>query len=220
MSQNPFDPTFDQLPASLPVFPLTGALLLPRGKLPLNIFERRYLNMIQDALAADRTIGMIQPAEAGSGPVPRLFGMGCAGRITSFAETDDGRFLITLTGLCRFTVGEELATTRGYRRVVPDWGPFRADLDEETGRCLDRDRLEPGLRAYFRQCGIQANWDAIEQTPDERLIATLSMICPFEPGEKQALLEAPDVARRAEMLLALIEMAVHDMPGGSDVARH
>lgn len=232
MSRNPFDPTYDQLPPTIPVFPLTGALLLPRGRLPLNIFEPRYLAMVKDALATDRMIGMIQPQGAvpnnglagsappgGKGFGPPLFEIGCAGRITSFAETEDGRFLITLTGVCRFTVGEEIATTRGYRRVVPDWSPFAADLDEAEGAVLDRDRLATGLKAYFKQNGISANWDAIAQTPDERLVHSLAMICPFEPGEKQALLEAPDLGSRAQMLLALIEMAVHDLPGG-DTATH
>jgi len=220
MSRNPFDPTFDQLPGNMPVFPLTGALLLPRGRLPLNIFEPRYLNMVQDALAADRMIGMIQPADPVA-PVrtPPLYPMGCAGRITSFAETEDGRFLITLTGLCRFTVQEEVPTTRGYRRVVPDWSRFELDLVEDEAEVLDRGRLQTGLTAYFRQQGISANWEAIEKTPDERLVTTLSMICPFEPQEKQALLEAADLPTRAEMLLALIEMAVHDRPGG-EAAKH
>ncbi|WP_114393191.1 LON peptidase substrate-binding domain-containing protein [Oleisolibacter albus] len=213
MSPNPFDPTFDQLPHSIPVFPLTGVLLLPRGKLPLNIFEPRYLAMTRDALAGDRMIGMIQPMpREGAGP-PSLYPMGCAGRITSFTETEDGRFLVTLTGVCRFRPGLELATTRGYRRVVPDWGGFEADLEETDGG-IDRPRLLAGLKAYFRQQDISANWDAIGEAPDERLVTSLSMICPFEPPEKQALLEAPDLPTRAKMLLALIEMAVHDKGGG------
>lgn len=219
MSPNPFDPTFEQLPGSIPVFPLTGVLLLPRGKLPLNIFEPRYLAMVQDALASDRMIGMIQPqaTEAPERP-PRLYGMGCAGRITSFAETDDGRFLITLTGVCRFRAGEELPTTRGYRRVVPDWSPFRADMAEEAGG-VDRDRLVSTLRQYFRQQGITVNWDAVTGAEDERLITSLAMICPFDPPEKQALLEAPCLKDRAALLQTLIEMAVHDVPGG-ETARH
>jgi len=219
MSRNPFDPTFEQLPATLPVFPLTGALLLPRGKLPLNIFEPRYLNMVQDALGADRMIGMIQPtgpADTGGPPLHRL---GCAGRITSFAETDDGRLLITLTGLCRFAVAHELPLVRGYRRVTPDWTLFELDLTEDQAEVLDRDRLNTGLRSYFRQQGISADWDVIAGTPDERLVTSLSMICPFTPQEKQALLEAADLPTRADLLLALIEMAVHQKPGG-DQARH
>ncbi len=219
MTANPFDPTFEQLPGSIPVFPLMGVLLLPRGKLPLNIFEPRYLAMVQDALASDRMIGMIQPqaTEAPERP-PRLYGLGCAGRITSFAETDDGRFLITLTGVCRFALGEELPTTRGYRRVVPDWTPFAADLAEEVGG-VDRDRLVPVLRQYFRQQGITVNWDAVTGAEDERLITSLAMICPFDPPEKQALLEAPCLKDRADLLQTLIEMAVHDVPGG-ETARH
>ncbi|WP_119679556.1 LON peptidase substrate-binding domain-containing protein [Indioceanicola profundi] len=220
MSRNPFDPSFDELPASIPVFPLTGALLLPRGKLPLNIFEPRYLNMVQDALAGDRIIGMIQPAEGGlPGEPPPLLPMGCAGRITSFAETEDGRILITLTGLCRFTPKQELPLFRGYRRVIPDWSAFELDLTEDEAEVLDRDRLGSALRAYFQKQGITANWDAIAGTADERLVATLGMICPFDPFEKQALLEAADLPTRADLLLALLEMAVHDKPGGES-ARH
>lgn len=232
MSQNPFDPTFDQLPDSIPVFPLSGVLLLPRGKLPLNIFEPRYLNMVQDALASDRIIGMIQPAPvpspgaatgftpgAGPGQPPSLLPLGCAGRITSFAETDDGRMLITLTGLCRFAVRQEVPTTRGYRRVIPDWSKFELDLTEDEADVIDRGRLDTVLKAYFRKQEITANWDAIDGTPDERLVATLGMICPLEPLEKQALLEAADLPSRADLLLALLEMAVHDKPGG-DPARH
>lgn len=220
MSRNPFDPSFDQLPPSIPVFPLTGVLLLPRGKLPLNIFEPRYLNMVQDALAGDRLIGMIQPqAPNDRGAAPALQPLGCAGRITSFSETDDGRFLITLTGLCRFQVGEELPTIRGYRRVVADWSRYELDLTEDQADVLDRDRLGTALKAYFRKQGITADWDVIAGTPDERLVAALGMICPFAPQEKQALLEAADLPSRADLLLALIEMAVHDKPGGES-ARH
>ena len=222
MTRNPFDPTFEQLPPSIPVFPLTGALLLPRGKLPLNIFEPRYLAMVQDALAGDRIIGMIQPSDAAvpKGAPPGLLPTGCAGRITSFAETDDGRLLITLTGLCRFSWREELPLTRGYRRVVPDWSRFELDLTEDLADVLDRDRLDSVLRAYFRKQGISANWEAIADTPDERLVATLGMVCPFDPNEKQALLEAADLPSRADLLLALLEMAVHDKGTGGDAARH
>lgn len=221
MSRNPFDPTPESLPSSIPVFPLTGVLLLPRGKLPLNIFEPRYLNMVQDALASDRMIGMIQPQAAGAGSAPVLYRTGCAGRITSFSETDDGRLLITLTGISRFLVAEEVATMRGYRRVIPDWSPFTADLagGPETA-ALDRDRLDRALRGYFQMQGISADWDAIAKTADERLVSTLAMICPFSPSEKQALLESPGPVERANMLLTLLEMAVHDPGADSDRSRH
>ncbi len=220
MSRNPFDPTPQTLPSSIPVFPLTGVLLLPRGKLPLNIFEPRYLNMVQDALATDRMIGMIQP-QPGGGAVPALYSTGCAGRITSFSETDDGRILITLTGITRFLITEEVATLRGYRRVIPDWSPFTADLagGPETA-ALDRDRLDRALRSYFQLQGINVDWNSIARTADERLVSTLAMICPFTPPEKQALLESPGPVERAEMLLTLLEMAVHDPGADSDHRRH
>lgn len=220
MSRNPFDPTPETLPSSIPVFPLTGVLLLPRGKLPLNIFEPRYLNMVQDALATDRMIGMIQP-QPGGGAVPALYRTGCAGRITSFSETDDGRILITLTGISRFLITQEVATMRGYRRVIPDWSPFTADLagGPETA-ALDRGRLDRALRSYFQLQGIDVDWNSIARTADERLVSTLAMICPFTPPEKQALLESPGPVERAEMLLTLLEMAVHDPGADSDHSRH
>lgn len=221
MSQNPFDLSHDQLPETIPVFPLTGVLLLPRGKLPLNIFEPRYLNMVQDALASNRLIGMIQPRDGGMGNHPPLYDIGCVGRITSFSETEDGRFLITLTGISRFRIAGEVPTTRGYRRIIADWSAFAADLDEDAPCDLDRARLDGTLRAYFKQQGISANWDSIAQAPLDRLITSLAMICPFDAPEKQALLESPDLNARAKLLLALVEMAVHqggDNEGGG--ARH
>ncbi|MBO6838541.1 MAG: LON peptidase substrate-binding domain-containing protein [Alphaproteobacteria bacterium] len=213
MSQ--FDPKFDALPSTLPVFPLTGVLLLPRGVLPLNIFEPRYLNMVQDALAADRLIGMTQPRDkAESGQEPPIYPMGCAGRITAFEETDDGRFLISLKGVCRFRAGEEIPTTRGYRRVRPDWSDFEADLTVPEKQTVDRAALFKSLKAYFAAQGIEASWSALKETPDERLINSLAMICPFDPPEKQALLEAETLCDRAKVLTALVEMAVLDTGGG------
>lgn len=222
MSPSPFDPSFDDLPATLPVFPLPGVLLLPRGKLPLNIFEPRYLDMTRDALATDRLIGMIQPkpTEGGAEAGARcLYRIGCAGRITQFAETDDGRFLITLTGVCRFSVEEEIASMRGYRRVIADWGPFSGDLCGEGDADLDRGLLVSRLKQYFDAQGITADWDVIEQTPDHRLVTTLAMVCPFESSEKQALLECDSLKTRASMMLALLDMAVAGTNGG-DHARH
>ena len=223
MSRHPFDPEFTALPRTIPVFPLTGVLLLPGGRLPLNVFEPRYLHMVQDALAADRMIGMIQPqAEELEGAPPALYRTGCAGRIVSFSETDDGRYLITLSGICRFDVGEEIATTRGYRRVVPSWQPYAADLDEEQPPALDRARLMKAVEGYFKAQSLSADWDAIKGTPDGRLLVALSMVCPFGPAEKQALLEAADPTRRAETLIALMEMAAITPPSAEDPssARH
>ncbi len=229
MTSDPFSLPFDALPKTLPIFPLTGVLLLPRGKLPLNIFEPRYLNMVRDALAADRLIGMIQPTD-GSGPEgltpeddeerPAVYETGCAGRITSFSETDDGRILLTLTGACRFHAGAELPSVGGYRRVQVDWEPFRADLAEEDEAAIDRTRLLDGLRRYFKKEGMSANWDAIEQTPDQPLVTTLAMICPFEPREKQALLESPTFAERAALMMTMIEMAAMNDDSPLSAAKH
>ena len=221
MSPNPFDPTFDQLPEIVPIFPLTGVLLLPRGKLPLNVFEPRYLAMTEDALSGNRMIGIIQPSDPLSrASVPPVYPIGCAGRITSFSETDDGRYLITLTGVCRFETARELPIVRGYRRVDVSWERFAADLEEPGPALFDRARLVEGLHTYFKIQGISANWDAIESTPDERLVTSLAMICPFEPSEKQALLECGSLSERASMMVAIIEMSVLDKRGGDTMARH
>jgi Lon protease-like protein len=209
------------LPGILPIFPLTGVLLLPRGRLPLNIFEPRYLAMTRDALASDRLIGMVQPSDPrASGSNPAVYPTGCAGRITSFAETDDGRFLITLTGTCRFRIREELPLLEGYRRVVPDWREFARDLESEDEPGFDRARLMRGLRAYFHQHKISADWDAVTSVPGERLITSIAMICPFEPSEKQALLEAPDLDERARLMMTIVEMAVLNPPSDGTGARH
>lgn len=210
------------LPDLLPIFPLPGVLLLPRGRLPLNIFEPRYLAMTRDALAGGRLIGMIQPLD----PVlreenPPLYRTGCAGRITSFTETEDGRYLITLTGVSRFRIREELPLLDGYRRVVPDWGAYAGDLAEAVEPEVDRDRLIRGLRAFFQRHGIAADWEAIAKTPGERLVTSIAMICPFAPSEKQALLEAPDLDERARLLCAIVEMAAAGPPqDGAERPRH
>lgn len=210
-----FDPDFDDLPAHLPLFPLSGVLLLPRGELPLNIFEPRYLNMTVDALAGSRMIGMIQPTEhENSQASPPLYKTGCAGRIISFQETDDGRFLLTLKGVCRFDVTEEMSSTRGYRPATVDWSRFRDDLSRNGTGQIDRDRLLRSLKSYFDLNDIAADWNAIECSGDERLVTCLSMICPFEASEKQALLEAPTLPARGDVLTTLVEMAVHTKSSG------
>jgi Lon protease-like protein len=179
--------------------------------------------MTRDALGSDRMIGMVQPMaeEERGAPPPAVYATGCAGRITTFSETDDGRFLITLTGVARFEIAEEMATTRGYRRVVPRWDRFAADLAEaKAGAKVDRQRLLNGLRAFFKLHTITADWAAIESTPDERLVTSLAMICPFAPSEKQALLEAPDLTERSRIMIALIEMAALRREGDDAPARH
>lgn len=204
------------LPAEIAVFPLSGALLLPEGRLPLNIFEPRYLAMTQDSMAAGRMFGMIQPDPAAprGETGPGLYRIGCLGRLTSFAETEDGRFLITLTGLIRFRVVEELEMRRGYRRLRADYSPFLADLDTKASPVVDRPALLTALRPYFQARGIEANWEAVEQTADAALVLTLAMVCPFEVPEKQALLEAATPTDRAAMLIALLQMGAHGTASG------
>jgi uncharacterized protein len=211
--------TLDTLPQTLPVFPLAGVILLPGGRIPLNVYEPRYVSMIEDALAAGRMIGLIQPNELHGGADAPLFQIGCAGRIVSFSETEDNRFLITLAGICRFAIQDEIKTIRGYRRIIPNWSDFQDDLIPEQLLHFDRARLMTALQRYFRQQSVAANWDAIEQTDDDRLITSLCMICPFEASEKQALLEAPTSFERAQMLITLIEMATLDKHDG-DGAKH
>jgi len=210
-----FHPAFEDLPPEIAVFPLAGALLLPRARLPLNVFEPRYLAMTLDSLGAGRAFGMIQPqpgAPAGEAG-PGLFRTGCLGRLSSFSETEDGRLLITLTGVCRFQVAEELPVRGGYRRVRADYAPFRGDLDlSERPSALDRAALLGALRPFFKAHGIEANWDAIEQTSDAMLVLTLAMVCPFDTREKQALLEAGTPEERAALLVALLEMGAQAGP--------
>jgi Lon protease-like protein len=202
----------DDLPAELPIFPLTGVLLLPRGRLPLNIFEPRYLAMFDDAMGGSRLIGMIQPSAMkddpfGAAQPAELFTVGCAGRITSFNESGDGRYLVALDGIARFRVASELPMQRGYRRVIPDWTPYKADLAEDNS-LIDRERLIALLQSYFRRLDLSANWDAIGEAPDERLLTSLAMLCPFEPSEKQALLEADCLSDRARLMMTLLEIAI------------
>jgi uncharacterized protein len=210
-----FHPQLSELPEEFPVFPLTGALLLPGGRLPLNIFEPRYLAMVEDALGQGRIFGMVQPDKrlACGENGPGLYRTGCLGRISSFSETDDGRFLITLTGLLRFTVVEEIGPVRGYRRVRAALAGFAADLEEDSQTGVlpyDRAELLTALRRYFAHAGVEANWEAISTLPDPALVISLCMACPFDSQEKQALLEARDAAERAHALLALLEINAFD----------
>ena len=226
MSRNPFDPGFEDLPRVIPVFPLTGILLLPEGKLPLNIFEPRYLAMVRDALADEqRMIGMVQPRlpdpDDNRGPVdlaammdqPEIYTTGCAGRITAFSESDDGRYMLTLTGICRFDIAEEMTLRDGYRRILADYHRFRGDLSMRGEPDIDRERLLGVVRQYFAQQDIKASWETVEATPNDRLVTSLAMTCPFGPNERQALLEAADLTARAEMVITLLEMALLDSSG-------
>ncbi len=207
------------LPQVIPVFPLDGALLLPTGDLPLQIFEPRYLNMIDDAMAGDRMIGMVQTRSGGDRTRPNLVGVGCCGRITSFSETSDGRYLIGLTGICRFVVGDELSVATPYRQVRADFLPFADDLSEESAEIptFDRRRFAGALKRYLNRRELDIDWATAEAAPLESLITSLSMGLPFEPAEKQALLEAPSMVDRCDTLTALLEI---DSLEGDDDAPH
>ncbi len=214
--------TLDALPSRLPIFPLTSALLMPQGQLPLNIFEPRYLAMVNYALAHERLIGMIQPRQPGQ-PMGEadVFSVGCAGRISAFGETDDGRYHITLTGVCRFAYKNDQTIAEGFRMADVDFAPFAFDLatessegatsavgdESETGADDQRAELMKSLTGYFTLKGYSADWQKLRNTPTLTLVNSLAMILPFEPLEKQALLEAKHLPERASMLTSLMDMA-------------
>jgi hypothetical protein len=198
----------DDLPSTLDIFPLTGILLLPRGQLPLNVFEPRYLALVDAVLAGSRLIGLIQPTQHEDKILkPALSAIGCAGRVTAYRETDDGRYLITLTGVCRFRVKEELASAEPFRRVAADFAPFLGDLVVADENDFPRDRLLTALKDYLTRRDLKADWKSVIGAPPETLVNALAMLCPFEPAEKQALLEAPGWAERVDILVTLLEMA-------------
>jgi len=204
----------------IPVFPLPGALLLPRGQMPLNIFEPRYLAMIDDALrSGHRLIGMIQPDSAHPGPAekPNLFKVGCVGRITQIAETGDGRYLLQLTGIARFRIDEELAVATPYRQCRVDYAPFADDFVARKGEeAVDRERLLRALSEFLRVNDLKADWEGIENAPNEALVNALAMMSPYGTAEKQALLEAPDLKTRAEILVAMTEIELAQKTSGGE----
>lgn len=203
--------TEQDLPGTLPVFPLSGVLLLPRGHLPLNVFENRYKAMVDDALRTDRMIGIIQPRAKNNDDHTTLFSTGCAGRIIAFKETDDHRYEITLRGVSRFNVAREQPLTRGgYRMVEAAWADFKRDLAPADSLNIDRSKLKMLLRTYFDMEGMECSWSAVDGATDDKLITCLSMVCPLDAGEKQALLEAACCKTRADMFMTLLEMAVRD----------
>ena len=211
MSTNTAYRAANDLPTIIPVFPLAGALLLPRVPMPLNIFEPRYLEMIDDTLKTSRVIGMIQPDEGKGGPVsrPNLYATGCAGKITQFSETGDGRYLITLHGIARFRIIEEMPVTTPYRQCRVDFADFAEDLVANRGEeAVDRDELLRTLSNYLTKNKIEADWKGIREAPTEALVNGLSMIAPYGSREKQALLEAPDLKTRAQLLVAVTEIAL------------
>ncbi len=208
------------LPAVIPVFPLTGVLLLPKTRLPLNIFEPRYLAMVDSAISSYRMIGMIQPKVPGeeedAAKKPPLAAVGCAGRIVEYSETDDGRYLITLLGIARFRVAGERDPQAAFREVAADYSEFTRDLKLEpeavAESAVSRDKLVKALKPYLTEHAMQTDWKSIEEAPVETLVNALSMICPFDAREKQALLEASNVKDRADALIALLEMSNAGLP--------
>ena len=197
------------LPDVIPVVPLPGALLLPRAQMPLNIFEPRYLAMVDEALRTNRLVGMVQPdLERGGTPlVPKLYPVGCAGRITGFAETGDGRYLITLTGIARFRVAEEVPTTAPYRLCRVAFEPYRGDFEVGAGEAVvDREGVLKALRDFAQATGLKIDWKSIDEAGNETLVNGLCMMSPFGVGEKQAMLEAPDLKARADVLVAATQI--------------
>jgi hypothetical protein len=216
----------EDLPGTIPVFPLAGAILLPRGQLPLNIFEPRYLKMVDDALRGERIIGMVQPdgddailASQMPDRAPPLCGVGCAGRITSFAETGDGRVVITLTGISRFRTGNELTAMTPYRQFEVSWDEYADDLIAGFEQdAVSREKLLEILKEYLDTHGLQADWRAIRLSSNETLVNSLCTISPYGPREKQALLEAKTLEDRNQMLIALTEQALRELsPGDATV---
>ena len=205
-----FATTFDDLPLILPIFPLPGAIVLPGQLLPLNIFEPRYLNMFLDCLGHGRIIGMIQPlGDVGSEPVP-VHPIGCAGRVSAFQETPDGRLLVNLTGVCRFAVTSELELYRGYRRVEASWDEFRSDFEPTSEVELSLGDLEPALRAYFAAQNSEPRWDTLQKFSAAGLIDFLAMTLPFGPLTKQSLVEARDTNVRGKLLMSALADALMD----------
>jgi Lon protease-like protein len=210
------------LPSTIPLFPLPGATLLPRCSLPLNIFEPRYLKMVGDAAAGHKLIGMVQPLQGLlDGEKPELFTIGCAGHIEHMQNTDDGRIEIMLRGVTRFVIKTELETTTPYRQAIVDFDTYESDLDVPKHDCaINRSTLLTSLSNYLEKRGLSADYTGIEGAPDEVLVNTLSMIIPFVPSEKQALLEANDIKTRNDMLLSLLEMASASYTSAPDSERH
>ena len=206
----------EDLAEIIPVFPLPGALLLPRGQMPLNIFEPRYLAMVDDAMAdRHRLIGMIQPDTAHPGPddKPNLYKVGCVGRITQIAETGDGRYLMELTGVARFRILDEPAVLTPYRQCHVDFHAFADDFVLRKGEeAVDRDALLKALAEFLKANKLKADWDGIEKAPNEALVNALAMMSPYGPADKQAMLEAPDLKTRAEILVALTEIELAKNP--------
>lgn len=211
MTYTPFMAGFDQLPETLPIFPLPGAVVMPGADLPLNIFEPRYLNMVADAMSSHRMFGMMQPDPSKPDQPEAVYHTGCGGRITAYQETGDGRIELVLTGACRFNVRQEMASTRGYRLVVPDWEPYRTDYEEPLNGAVEHhDRLIYLLKNYFNATQLDTDWKTALTIPPDRLVNTLTTLLPLGSLEKQAILEAITPQDRVDTLISALEMQVHE----------
>lgn len=218
-----FEKCLEDLPSKIPVFPLTGALLLPRSKLPLNLFENRYLHMFDHALSSSRIIGMQQPQQKvvdyNKSPSPELYKVGCAGIINAFSQTNDNRYEIVLKGVCRFDIVEELEQHNGFRLFKVSWKRFVSDLSVQSlENPKQRSLFEDKLKLYLEKIGVNADWQAIEASTDEDLINSISMGCPFDFIEKQALLEARNLNERLKVLISLIEISLNESESSSSRA--
>jgi len=209
-----FEHNIKELPKSIPLFPLSKVLLLPRAKLPLNLFENRYLHMLDYALSNKKIIGMIQPrgkSYNNDGKNPSLYEVGCAGRVTAFSETNDSRYELILNGVCRFRVKKESKVINGFRSATVDWEEYKKDF-ESLGLISSKKRqdFETLLKIFLEKISINADWEMVETTNDEDLVNMISMCCPFDVSEKQALLEAKTLERRLEVLTSLMQMGIND----------
>ena len=213
--------SIEDLPKRIPIFPLTGAVLFPGTQLPLNIFESRYINMIDDALAStDRLIAMIQPASSKDSDSKILKNVGCVGKITTFNEIEDNRYLITLTGIIRFKIKEELDTTTSYRQIIPDFENFNTDLEDQNVESIDRENLLGLIKKYLEHRNMLTDWDIIQQTPTEQLINYSGVLVPFTPEEKQLLLESTTIDERCSALEALYQSYIFDLSGEKSTQIH
>lgn len=215
MTENQYS-EIEDLPETFPIFPLPGCVLFPRERLPLNIFEPRYLNMIDDAMAGGKVIGLVQSLDTGPKGHPEITHVGCLGQIEDFTETADGRYLIVLRGIARFLVKSELPLEKPYREVRADWQKFGHDLSVvQNPGPLNTDRLLAAFERYLTRNGFEASWEGLQESRPEQLINALAASCPFSVAEKQALLEAPNPLTRCQILIGLLDMSGYD-PGGSE----
>lgn len=205
-----------ELPEGLPLFPLQGSVLLPRAHLPIQIYEPHHLAMVTEAIQGSGFVGVVQPSDIRElfrdAVVQPLYTAGTAAIVSNFHEEEEGQFVVTLTGICRFDILKETQTPQGYRKASVCYDRYQSDLAEESDFVIDRGRLFPVLRRYFLNMEIDADWEEIEKTSNEKLLAALTMVCPFEPREKQALLETPTPAEQSQLITALIEMATFHSP--------